>query len=68
MTNKNKNGETVIKYDCDYYDHFSEWSGWTCNICGDTLPEDERDMIEHMEVAHDQKIRYNSKEWCDKYE
>ena len=63
-----KNGVQAIRYGCEYYDHFSEWEGWTCNICGDTLPNDERDLIEHMEVEHAQAVRYSSKEFCDKYD
>lgn len=65
---KDKNGTKQIKYGCDYYDHFTEYEGWVCNICGDDLPQDERDLQEHMLDKHGQDVRYSSKEFCDKYD
>jgi len=55
MTELNKNGAInykVIKGSVDYYDHFESWEGWLCNICGDSLPNDERDLYRHMKNRH----------------
>lgn len=38
------------------FDQFSDWEGWTCNQCGETLPNDLRDMIEHLEIEHDMEV------------
>lgn len=38
------------KYDVySKIDHlFAEWDGFTCKICGDTIPNDGKEMILHM--------------------
>ena len=38
------------KYDIySKIDHlFAEWDGFTCKICGDTIPNDGKEMILHM--------------------
>ncbi len=65
---QNKNGVQEIKYSCDYDDHYTEASGWTCNECGEFVGDDEGVMQDHMNEEHNASIRYQSKEWCDKYE
>ena len=35
---------------------FSDWEGQTCNVCGETIANDIRDMREHLLTSHDIEV------------
>lgn len=52
---KDKNGAVSYKKvkSASYNDYFTEWDGWMCNECGETIGCDDRDMSRHLMYEHD---------------
>ncbi len=41
-----------------YWDYFDEWDGWSCHECGELLPSDERDLVEHLKEKHNIEVEF----------
>lgn len=40
-----------MSFDC--WEHFNEWEGWTCKLCGDLIESSEKELIFHLKEKHD---------------
>lgn len=52
---KTKQGNKRIKEN-NLMDEFTEIEGWMCNDCGVDLPDDFRDLQEHLEIVHGYEV------------
>ena len=40
----------------DVWEHFDEWEGWTCKICGELIESSDNTLKEHLLNKH--KIKF----------
>lgn len=43
----------------DVENQFSSWDGWNCNVCGELIANDFRDLVEHLEEDHNIEVEKN---------
>ncbi len=42
----------MTKEKFDVWKHFSEWEGWTCNLCGELIESSDNALMRHLKEKH----------------